>query len=96
MPRFPLERYSGYVHIDREAKEDDHDRFEKRKGEKLDETRGGKCLEKMFKEREKSSREILKEGKIRGGKSLEKDLRSEKNRDLKKEKDSIKLEEGKV
>lgn len=54
MPRFPLERYSGYVHIDREAKEDDHDRFEKRKGEKLDETRGGKCLEKMFKEREKS------------------------------------------
>ena len=42
------------VHIDREAKEDDHDRFEKRKGEKLDETRGGKCLEKIFKEREKS------------------------------------------
>ena len=27
---------------------------------------------------------------------MEKDLRNEKNRDLKKEKDSIKLEEGKV
>lgn len=33
------------VHIDREAKEDDHDRFENRKGK----TRGEKCLEKNLK-----------------------------------------------
>lgn len=41
-------------------------------------------------------REKFEEGKIRKGKSLEKNLKSGKNRNLKKKKDSIKLEEGKV
>lgn len=94
------------ISITIEVKEDDHDQFEndkrkkrrknlennlrkksKRKKKRLDESR-----------REKNSRrekrKILDEA--REGKNLEKDLRSGKNRDLKKEKNSIQLEEEKI
>ena len=62
------------------------EKIEKEK-KRLDETRGEKNLR-----REK--RKILDE--TREGKNLEKDLRNGKNRDLKKEKNSMQLEEEKI
>ena len=73
-----------------------------KKGNKLHKTRGGKNSRREkfgegFKEREKSETKKGKRlHKTREGKSLEKNLRNMKNRKLKKEKDSIKLEQGKT